>query len=343
VAAVLYESDVDMSVLHGRRVAILGYGSQGHAHALNLQDSGVNVVVGLRKRSPSWAKAHDAGLKAMTLEAACIWADVIMVLVPDTDQPALYQAVIEPNLEPGNTLLFAHGLCVHYGWIEPPLGVDVGLVAPKGPGHLVRDSFAKGGGVPCLVAVSSASSDVAEGLALAYACAIGAGRAGIIRTTFQEETETDLFGEQTILCGGLVALLQMCFDTLVEAGYQPEAAYFECIHELKLIVDLIYKGGVSNMYFSISDTAKWGSMTTGPSLIGPEVRERLQATLRSIQDGSFAAAWRAESDGGRKCFNKLLDETRHHPSEEVGARLRSLMPWINPDGATLQAVSGGTG
>ena len=342
-ATVYYEKDADVLMLDKVRVAVLGYGSQGHAHALNLRDSGIDVVVGLREDSASWEKAEAAGLDVVTIGDACIWARLIMVLVPDTDQAALYESDIEPYLDPGDLLFFAHGIAIHAGWITPPEGVDVCLVAPKAPGHRVREAYVSGGGVPCLFGATEDSSPAAKPLALAYAAAIGAGKAGILETTFKEETETDLFGEQTILCGGLVALMQMAFDTLVRAGYQEENAYFECVHELKLIVDLINRQGVSGMYYSISDTAKWGSMTIGPKLIGPEVQEAMDAALVAIQDGSFAAAWREESDGGRERFTALLEETHNHPSEVVGAELRSLMPFINPDGVSVQAVSGGTG
>jgi len=342
MANVYHSKDADRSLLYDRKVAILGYGSQGHAHALNLKDSGIDVRVGLREGSSSWAKAGEAGLYAMNLGDACMWADLIMVLAPDTVQAELYREFIEPNLEPGDALFFAHGFCIRFEQIIPPAGIDVCLVAPKGPGHLVRSTYVEGGGVPCLIATTPGSSAGAHDLALAYADCIGAGEAGVLDTTFDEETETDLFGEQTILCGLLVASLQMCFEVLVEAGYQPESAYFECIHELKLIVDLIYRGGVSDMLFSISDTAEWGCLTTGPKLIDEGMRDRLREVLAAIQDGSFAAQWIAESNGGRAEFTRLHTVSLEHPSEVVGRELRALMPFINPTGASLSSASGGT-
>lgn len=342
MANVYHSKDADRSLMNGRKVAILGYGSQGHAHALNLFDSGINVVVGLRDGSSSWDKACEAGLPVMRLDVACAWADLIMVLAPDTEQATLYSEFIKPNLEPGNALFFAHGFCIRYEQIVPPAGIDVCLVAPKGPGHLVRSTYVEGGGVPCLIATTPGSSAGAHDLALAYADCIGAGEAGVLDTTFDEETETDLFGEQTILCGLLLALMQMCFEVLVEAGYQPESAYFECIHELKLIVDLVYEGGASDMLFSISDTAKWGCLTTGPKLIDEGMRDRLRQVLAEIQDGSFAANWIFESGSGRAEFNRLLAASSQHPSEVVGAELRALMPFINPAGNSLRSASGGT-
>jgi len=339
----LYERDADMSQIRGRRVAVLGYGSQGHAQALNLSDSHCDVIVGLREGSPSRQKAMEAGLTVANPQQACRWANVIMVLVPDTSQPDLYETAIEPNLKPGDALLFAHGLCIHFERIAPPEGVDVCLIAPKGPGHLVRSAYVGGGGVPCLIGATDRSSPQALGLALAYACAIGGGRAGVIRTTFEEETVTDLFGEQTILCGGLLSLMQMAYETLVNAGYSKEVAYFECMHELKLIVDLMYMGGSSDMLYSISTTAAWGCLTTGPKLIGPEVRASMQEVLARIQGGSFTKGWFAEIEGGGAHFKALLDAARNHPSEAVGARLRGMMPFLGNNQAPIQAVSGGIG
>src|SRR6478609_6576007 len=298
-ATIYYDDDTDPSLLEGRKVAVLGYGSQGHAHALNLKDSGVDVRVGLREGSSSTAKAEAAGLKVLSTADAVQEADIVMVLLPDTEQARVYREDIEPNLEPGNSLAFAHGFNIHFGQISPPAGVDVWMIAPKGPGHLVRRTYEEGGGVPALVAVSADETGKAKQTALAYARAIGATRAGVLDTTFEEETETDLFGEQVVLCGGLVELITASFDTLVNAGYQPESAYFETLHEVKLIVDLIYEGGIANMRYSISDTAEYGDMTRGPRIITDETRAEMQQILHEIQSGQFAKEWILENQVGR--------------------------------------------
>src|SRR5436305_1070759 len=304
-ATIYYDEDADLGLLEGRKVAVLGYGSQGHAHALNMKDSGVDVRVGLREGSSSWPKAEEAGLRVVTTADACKEADVIMVLLPDTEQAAIYTRDIEPNLDDRDSLAFAHGFNIHFGQIRPPKGVDVWMIAPKGPGHLVRRTFEEGGGVPSLVAVQADETGKAKQTALAYARAIGATRAGVLETTFEEETETDLFGEQVVLCGGLTALVTAGFETLVGAGYQPESAYFECLHELKLIVDLMYEQGISGMRFSISDTAEYGDMTRGPRIIDQSVRAEMGRILEEIRDGRFAAEWVAENRAGRPRFNQL--------------------------------------
>ena len=340
-ATIYYDDDADLALLDGRRVAVLGYGSQGHAHALNLRDSGVDVRVGLREGSSSWAKAEEAGLRVLTTAEACREADVIMVLLPDTEQAAVYEAAIGPNLDDGDALFFAHGFNIHFDQISPPPGVDVGMVAPKGPGHLLRRTFTEGGGVPSLVAVSQDASGKARQLALSYAHALGATRAGVLETTFEEETETDLFGEQVVLCGGLTALVTAGFETLVAAGYQPESAYFECLHELKLIVDLMYEQGISGMRFSISDTAEYGDMTRGPRIIDGSVRAEMGRILEEIRDGRFAAEWVAENRAGRPRFNQLRAEGAAHPIEKVGAELRAMMPFVGAGRARPQDVSGG--
>jgi len=341
MATLYYEKDADPGLLAGRRVAVIGYGSQGHAHALNLKDSGVDVRVGLRPGSSSWAKAEEAGLRVVAIDQAAKEADLVMILLPDTEQAAVYEAAIGPNLDDGDALFFAHGFNIHFDQISPPPGVDVGMVAPKGPGHLLRRTFTEGGGVPSLVAVSQDASGKARQLALSYAHALGATRAGVLETTFEEETETDLFGEQVVLCGGLTALVTAGFETLVAAGYQPESAYFECLHELKLIVDLMYEQGISGMRFSISDTAEYGDMTRGPRIIDGSVRAEMGRILEEIRDGRFAAEWVAENRAGRPRFNQLRAEGAAHPIEKVGAELRAMMPFVGAGRARPQDVSGG--
>src|SRR6188474_865714 len=313
MAKVSYEQDADRSLVAGRKVAVIGYGSQGHAHALNLKESGVDVRVGLREGSGSVAKAEAAGLRVVPIDQAAAEADLIMMLLPDTEQRDVYESSIAPHLSGGDALFFAHGFNIRFGQITPPDGVDVAMVAPKGPGHLVRRTYTEGGGVPCLIAVAQDASGKARDLALAYADAIGGTRAGVLETTFDEETETDLFGEQVVLCGGLTALVQAGFETLVEAGYQPEAAYFECLHELKLIVDLMYEQGVSGMRYSISDTAEYGDLTRGPRIITDQTRQEMQAILDEIVSGAFAEEWVAESESGRARFNALREQGRRHP------------------------------
>jgi ketol-acid reductoisomerase len=329
-AKMYYDNDADPSALAGQTVAIIGYGSQGHAHALNLHESGVDVVVGLAAGSKSRAHVEEAGLRVMDVADAVKAADVIMIAVPDTAQKAVYDAEIGPNLRPGHLLLFAHGFNLRYGRIRPPADIDVGMVAPKGPGHLVRSVYQAGGGVPALFAVEQDASGTGRARVLAYARALGNTRAGVLETTFKEETETDLFGEQSVLCGGTSALVKMAFETLVEAGYQPELAYFETMHELKLIVDLMYRGGLNFMRFSVSDTAEYGDYVSGPRLIDESVRERMRAVLSDIQDGTFADRWIAENDTGRAEFERLRAADRDHQIEQVGARLRAQMPFLNP-------------
>jgi ketol-acid reductoisomerase len=338
---IYYDDDADLGLIEGKKVAVLGYGSQGHAHALNLRSSGVDVRVGLREGSSSWAKAEAAGLKVATIEQACDEADVMMVLLPDTEQARVYRESIEPHLRDGDSLAFAHGFNIHFGQIRPPKGVDVWMIAPKGPGHLVRRTFEDGGGVPALVAVGHDATGKAKDVALAYAKAIGATRAGVLETTFKEETETDLFGEQVILCGGLTELIKASYETLVDAGYQPESAYFECLHEVKLIVDLIYEGGISNMRFSISDTAEYGDMTRGPRIVTQETRAEMKKILNEIQTGAFAREWILENQANRPVFNALRRQSAEHPIEEVGAQLRAMMPWIGAGKAKPRDVSGG--
>jgi ketol-acid reductoisomerase len=341
MATLYYESDADPSLIRGRKVAILGYGSQGHAHALNLAESGVDVRVGLRQGSSSGAKAQEAGLRVTSIGDAAAEADVIMILLPDTEQADIYRQHIEPHLEQGDSLMFAHGFNIRFGQIVPPAGVDVSMVAPKSPGHLVRRTYIEGGGVPCLVAVAQDATGKARDLALSYADALGATRAGVLQTTFEEETETDLFGEQVVLCGGLTALVTAGFETLVAAGYQPESAYFECLHELKLIVDLMYEQGIAGMRYSISDTAEYGDLTRGPVVIDDHVRATMQSILAAIRDGSFAEEWIAENRGGRPRFKALRQAAQQHQIEKVGAELRAMMPFVTAGKQRVQDVSGG--
>ncbi len=322
------DADADLSIIKDKVIAVLGYGSQGHAHALNLRDSGLNVVVGVRPGGKSYERAKEHGFEPLPVSEACEKADLIMILLPDQTQPAVYKNEIAPYLKPGKMLLFAHGFNIHYNQIVPPKDVDVAMVAPKGPGHLVRREFEKGAGVPCLIAVYQDATGSAFQKALAYAKGIGGTRAGVIETTFKEETETDLFGEQVVLCGGVSALIKAGFETLVEAGYQPEIAYFECLHELKLIVDLIYEGGLSFMRYSISDTAEYGDLTRGPRVINEQVRAEMKKILKEIQSGEFAREWILENQAGRPVLNALRRREAEHPIEEIGKKLRALMPWI---------------
>lgn len=340
-ATIYYEKDADPGLIIGRKVAIIGYGSQGHAHALNLRDSGVDVRVGLRDGSSSKAKAEAAGLRVLPIDEASKEADLIMNLAPDTEQQAIFRAAIEPHLRPGDAIAFAHGFNVRFGLIPPPEGVDVIMIAPKGPGHLVRRTYEGGGGVPALIAVEADATGKAKDLALSYANGIGATRAGVLETTFKEETETDLFGEQVVLCGGLTSLIQAGFETLVEAGYQPESAYFECLHEVKLIVDLIYEHGISGMRYSISTTAEYGDLTRGPRIVSDDVRAEMRKILGEIQDGSFANEWIAENQAGLPRYHELQEKGREHPVEAVGARLRAMMPFISAGSSRPQDVSGG--
>jgi ketol-acid reductoisomerase len=326
---IFYDDDADLSIIQNRRVAVVGYGSQGHAHALSLRDSGVEVRIGLPEGSKSRAKAEEEGLTVQTVAEAAAWADLIMILAPDTKQRSIYAEEIAPNLADGDALFFGHGFNIRYGLITPPGNVDVAMVAPKGPGHLVRRQFVDGKGVPCLIAVEQDASGSAQALALAYAKGIGGSRAGVIKTTFKEETETDLFGEQVVLCGGTTALVQAGFETLVNAGYAPEVAYFECLHELKLIVDLMYEGGIARMRYSISDTAEYGDVTRGPRVINDGVRQEMGKILAEIQNGEFAKEWVAEDDNGRQNFTKLQEQGEQHPIEEVGKKLRGLMSWVD--------------
>jgi ketol-acid reductoisomerase len=330
MAKIYYDSDADFSLIKNKTVAIIGYGSQGHAHALNLRDSGVKVIIGLPPGSKSKAKVEAESLPLMTPAEAAKAADVIMILTPDTGQSALYKESIAPYLTPGKTLMFAHGFNIRYGTIAPPPNVDVSLIAPKAPGHRVREVFKEGGGTPCLLAVHQDASGKAKAQALAYAKGIGGTRAGVLETTFAEETETDLFGEQAVLCGGASALVQAGFETLVNAGYQPEIAYFECLHELKLIVDLMQQGGISYMRYSISDTAEHGDYTGGPRLITKETKAEMVKMLKEIQDGTYANKWIAENAAGRPWFNAQRKAGRDHIIEKVGEQLRSMMPFINP-------------
>jgi ketol-acid reductoisomerase len=334
-ARMYYDADADPSALAGQTVAIIGFGSQGHAHALNLVESGVDVVVGLPPTSKSRRIAEDAGLRVGDVADAVRGADVVMILVPDTAQKAVFEDEIAANLKPGALLMFAHGFNIRFARIAPPDGIDVGMVAPKGPGHLVRSVYSAGGGVPALFAVEQDATGTARARTLAYARAIGATRAGVLETTFKEETETDLFGEQSVLCGGTAALVKMAFETLVNAGYQPELAYFETLHELKLIVDLMYRGGLNFMRFSVSDTAEYGDYVSGPRIIDERTRATMEQVLAEIQDGTFAARWIAENETGRGEFERLRAVDRDHQIEQVGARLRAAMPFLDP--VTVQA------
>jgi len=325
----LYEKDAKVDLIKSKKVAIFGFGSQGHAHALNLKDSGVKeIVIALRDGSPSIKKAESQGLKVMTLSDAAAWADVLMVLTPDELQSQIYKNHIEQRMREGTSLAFAHGLNIHFNLINARKDLDVFMIAPKGPGHLVRSEYEKGGGVPCLMAIHQDSSGKAKDLALSYACAIGGGKAGVIETNFKEECETDLFGEQTVLCGGLVELIKNGYETLVEAGYSPEMAYFECVHEVKLIVDLIYEGGIANMNYSISNTAEYGEYITGKKIIDSKTKEKMKEILKDIQSGKFAKQWMDENKSGQKNFLKMRKELSEHPIEKVGKKLRDLMPWI---------------
>jgi len=325
---IFYDKDADLSIIQGKTVAIIGYGSQGHAHANNLQDSGVKVLVGLRAGSASTAKAEKAGLTVKSIEEATAAADVVMVLAPDEHQKALYDTQLEPNLKQGAALAFAHGFNIHYGAITPRADLDVIMIAPKAPGHTVRSEFVKGGGIPDLIAIEQDASGNARAISLSYASAIGGGRTGVIETTFKDETETDLFGEQAVLCGGATALVQAGFETLVEAGYAPEMAYFECLHELKLIVDLMFEGGIANMRYSISNTAEYGDLTRGPRIITEQTKVEMRKILTEIQNGEFAREFINENQTGQLTLKAKRRIGRDHPIEEVGDRLRSMMPWI---------------
>ncbi|MCA9520551.1 MAG: ketol-acid reductoisomerase [Myxococcales bacterium] len=329
MAKLYYDADADLSLLSGKTVAVIGYGSQGHAHALNLRDSGVDVVVGLYPGSPSWSKAESDGLTVLPVAEAAKRGDVVMMLIPDTRQEQVYNEAVAPNLEPGNTLMFAHGFNIRYACITPPELVDVSMVAPKAPGHRVREVYLENSGTPALVAVHQDASGNAKAQALAYAKGLGCTRAGAIETTFEEETETDLFGEQVVLCGGVSALVKGAFETLVEAGYQPEIAYFECLHELKLIVDLFYQGGISYMWYSVSDTAEHGGYQGGDRVITDETREEMKRILAAIRDGRYAKGWIDENKAGRPEFEKRRAAEREHPIEQVGRRLRRMMPFLN--------------
>ncbi|PCJ64271.1 MAG: ketol-acid reductoisomerase [Candidatus Hydrogenedentota bacterium] len=330
MATIYYDKDANLSDLEGQTIAIIGFGSQGHAHAMNLRDSGVNVIIGHRggENSATYNAAKEAGFHIFPVAEATKKADIIQVLIPDTIQKEIYENEIEPNLEAGNSLMFAHGLNINYGMITPPDNIDVFMIAPKGPGHLVRDEFVADAGVPCLVAIYQDATGNALKKALAYASAIGGGRAGVIKTTFKEETETDLFGEQAVLCGGSAALIKMGFETLIEAGYQPEIAYFEVMHELKLIVDLYYRGGLKYMNYSVSETAEYGGLTVGPRIITEESRKAMKETLARIQNGEFAKEWMEEYASGGKNFQKLRDDDANHPVEQTGEKLRNMMSWI---------------
>ena len=340
-AKMYYEADADPSIIRGRKVAIIGYGSQGHAHALNLKESGVQVVVGLRPGSKSAAKAEAAGLKVMDIAAAAKWGNVIMMTLPDTEQKAVYDEFIKPHMRKGKAIAFAHGFNIRFKRIRPSKTVDVIMIAPKGPGHLVRRTYTEGGGVPALIAVHQDATGQAHALALSYAEAIGGARAGVIETTFAEETETDLFGEQAVLCGGVTSLVQAGFETLVEAGYQPEMAYFECLHEVKLIVDLMYEEGIAGMRYSISDTAEYGDLTRGPRVVTHRTKAEMKKILKEIQTGKFAKEWIAESEGGRQKFKELQAAGKQHPIEEVGKRLRGMMPFLAAGKQKVADVSGG--
>jgi ketol-acid reductoisomerase len=330
MAKIYYDNDADLSLIQAKRVAIIGYGSQGHAHALNLKDSGVEVKVGLRAGSPAKAKAEAAGVAAVPVPEAAAWADVIMFLAPDTAQAKIYTQDVAPHLTKGKMLMFAHGFNIRFGTIQPPADVDVTMIAPKSPGHRVREVFQEGGGVPALLAVHQDATGRARALAMSYAKGLGVTRAGVLETTFAEETETDLFGEQAVLCGGASALVKAGFETLVEAGYQPEVAYFECLHELKLIVDLMYRGGLNYMRYSVSDTAEHGDYTAGPRIITDATRQEMKRILKEIQDGTYARTWIKENEDGRPQFNATRRAEQGQLLEEVGAKLRAMMPFLNP-------------
>ena len=326
---VYYDKDSDLNLIRGKKVAIIGYGSQGHAHALNLRDSGVkDIVIGLRPGSPSAVKAEKVQFKVMAPAEAAAWADVVMILTPDELQGALYRESLAPNLKKGAALVFAHGLNIHFNLIEPRADLDVFMVAPKGPGHTVRSEYQKGGGVPCLIAVHQDATGKAKALGLSYACGVGGGKAGIIETSFREECETDLFGEQAVLCGGATALVKAGFETLVEAGYAPEMAYFECLHELKLIVDLMYEGGMANMRYSISNTAEYGDYRTGSRIVTDETKKEMKRVLDDIQSGRFVRDWMLECQAGQPSFKATRRREAEHQVESVGAKLRAMMPWI---------------
>ena len=326
---VYYDADADLNLITDKKIAVLGYGSQGHAHAQNLRDSGIkNVAIALRPGSASAKKAEGAGFTVMANAEAAKWADILMILAPDEHQAAIYADDIHANLRPGTALAFAHGLNVHFGLIEPRKDIDVIMIAPKGPGHTVRSEYVRGGGVPCLIAIAQDATGNAHDVALAYASGVGGGRSGIIETNFREECETDLFGEQAVLCGGVVELIKAGFETLVEAGYAPEMAYFECLHEVKLIVDLIYEGGIANMDYSISNTAEYGQYVTGPRLVTAETKAEMKRVLSDIQEGRFVRDWMLEVAAGKPAFNAIRRRNAEHPIEEVGARLRAMMPWI---------------
>ncbi|HLF88323.1 MAG TPA: ketol-acid reductoisomerase [Anaerolineales bacterium] len=330
MATIFYDKDANPELIKTKKVAIIGFGSQGHAHSLNLQNSGVDVTVGLRPGSKSWSKAEAAGLKVASVADAAQWADVITMLAPDTSQPQIYVESVEPYLSEGKTLMFAHGFNIRYGTITPPAKVDVSMVAPKAPGHRVRETYTEGGGTPCLIAVHQDASGHAQEFAIAYAYGIGCTRAGALITTFAEETETDLFGEQSVLCGGVSELVKAAFETLVEAGYQPELAYFETMHELKLIVDLFYRGGLNYMRYSVSDTAEHGDYVSGKRLITEETKHEMSQILKDIQDGTYAKNWIEENKNGRPWFNEERKRQQNHPIEKVGAELRAMMPFLNP-------------
>lgn len=325
---IYYDKDANPKSLSGKKIAVIGYGSQGHAHANNLRDSGHKVVVGLRPGSQSWNKATSAGFEVKSASEAATGADIVMILVPDETAPAVYRDDIAPKLRPGSYLAFAHGFSIHFRKVTPPKDVNVFMVAPKSPGHLLRAEYMQGRGVPCLLAIHQDPTGDTRDVALAYASALGGGRAGVLETTFKEETETDLFGEQAVLCGGLTALIQAGFETLVEAGYSPEMAYFECLHEMKLIVDLVYEGGIGNMRYSVSNTAEYGDLTRGPRVINQCVRDEMKKLLADVQSGRFADEWMAECDSGKPRFKQLEAKGLEHPIETVGARLRGMMPWL---------------
>ena len=328
MATVYYENDADKSLIQDKTIGVIGYGSQGHAHAQNLKDSGLNVIVGLYEGSESWAKAEEDGFSVALASQAAKESDIVVMLLPDTSQGEVYKRDIEPNLGAGKSIAFAHGFSIHYQMVVPPSNVDVWMIAPKAPGHRMREVYRQGNGVPSLVAVHQDATGKAKETALAYAWGVGSLRAGVLNTTFKEETETDLFGEQTVLCGGVTSLVKAAFETMVEAGYQPESAYFEVMHELKLIVDLLYQGGMEYMRYSVSDTAEYGDYTRGPRIIDEDVKVKMQKVLSEIQDGTFAREWIAENDEGRPRFKLLREENSGHPIEKVGKELRGMMPWL---------------